>query len=32
MYSGGVVRIGIAHYNTLEEVDRTLKAIAESLR
>jgi len=32
MESGGVVRVGIAHYNTMEEVDRTLEAIADSLR
>ncbi len=26
---GGLVRIGFAHYNTIEEVDRLLKALAE---
>jgi len=31
METGGVVRVGIAHYNTMEEVDRTLEAIAASL-
>jgi selenocysteine lyase/cysteine desulfurase len=31
METGGVVRVGIAHYNTMEEVDRTLKVIAASL-
>jgi len=31
MESGGVVRVGIAHYNTMEEVDRTLETIAASL-
>jgi selenocysteine lyase/cysteine desulfurase len=25
--SGGVLRIGLVHYNTAEEVDRTLEAI-----
>jgi selenocysteine lyase/cysteine desulfurase len=25
----GVVRLGLAHYNTLDEVERTLAAIAE---
>ena len=25
--SGGLVRIGLAHYNTLEEVDRCLTVI-----
>jgi cysteine desulfurase family protein (TIGR01976 family) len=29
--SGGVVRIGLAHYNTEDEVDRTLGAIARHL-
>ena len=29
--SGGVVRIGLAHYNTAEEVDRTLAAIESYL-
>ena len=28
----GVVRIGLAHYNTEEEVDRTLKALEGALR
>jgi cysteine desulfurase family protein (TIGR01976 family) len=28
METGGVVRVGIAHYNTLQEVDRALEAIA----
>jgi cysteine desulfurase family protein (TIGR01976 family) len=32
MEKGGVVRVGIAHYNTMEEVDRTLEVIADSLR
>ena len=32
METGGVVRVGIAHYNTMEEVDRTLEVIADSLR
>jgi len=27
MEAGGVVRIGLAHYNTAEEVERTLRAI-----
>jgi cysteine desulfurase family protein (TIGR01976 family) len=27
--SGGLLRIGLVHYNTLEEVERLLKAIAE---
>lgn len=27
----GVVRIGIAHYNTLEEIDRTLDAVAGTI-
>jgi len=31
METGGVVRVGIAHYNTMEEVDRTLEVIAASL-
>ena len=26
---GGLVRIGFAHYNTAEEVDRVLTALAE---
>ncbi len=26
--SGGVVRLGLVHYNTVDEVDRTLEAIA----
>jgi selenocysteine lyase/cysteine desulfurase len=25
--SGGLVRIGLAHYNTIEEIDRCLAAI-----
>jgi selenocysteine lyase/cysteine desulfurase len=25
--SGGMVRVGIAHYNTLEEVDRLLAVV-----
>lgn len=29
--AGGVVRIGIAHYNTIEEVDRTVEAVAAHL-
>lgn len=29
---GGVVRIGLAHYNTAEEVDQTLKVIDQMLR
>jgi len=28
----GVVRIGLAHYNTEEEVDRTLVALEEALK
>ena len=28
----GVVRIGIAHYNTAEEVDRTLTALESALK
>jgi selenocysteine lyase/cysteine desulfurase len=32
METGGVVRVGLAHYNTMEEVDRALEAIADSLR
>ena len=28
-YDGGLVRIGFAHYNTAEEVDRVLTALAE---
>jgi len=31
MEGGGVVRVGLAHYNTAEEVDRTLAAIASHL-
>jgi cysteine desulfurase family protein (TIGR01976 family) len=31
METGGVVRVGIAHYNTMEEVDRALEVIAGSL-
>lgn len=27
--SGGLVRVGLAPYNTMEEIDRTLKAIRE---
>ena len=26
---GGVLRIGLVHYNTMEEVDRLLKALDE---
>lgn len=26
--SGGVIRLGFVHYNTMEEVDRTLDALA----
>ena len=26
---GGVLRIGLVHYNTAEEVDRLLKALRE---
>lgn len=29
--AGGVVRIGIAHYNTMDEVDRTVEAVAAHL-
>ena len=29
---GGVLRIGMAHYNTAEEIDRTLAAIGDVLR
>ncbi len=29
--SGGLVRIGFVHYNTLEEVDRVLEALADLL-
>ena len=25
--SGGVVRLGLVHYNTVEEVERTLEAL-----
>ncbi len=32
MEAGGVVRIGLAHYNTAEEVDQTLAAIDQILR
>jgi len=31
MDKGGVVRVGLAHYNTIDEVERALKAIAEHL-
>ncbi len=31
MDKGGVVRVGIAHYNTMEEVDRTIEAVATHL-
>ncbi len=31
MEGGGVVRVGLAHYNTAEEIDRTLDAIAAHL-
>jgi len=27
--SGGVVRVGLAHYNTAEEVERLLEALAD---
>jgi cysteine desulfurase family protein (TIGR01976 family) len=30
--SGGLVRIGFVHYNTLEEVDRTIEALKELAR
>jgi len=32
METGGVVRIGLAHYNTAEEVDQTLTAIDQILQ
>lgn len=32
MDSGGLVRIGLCHYNSEQEVDRTLEAIAEIAR
>jgi len=32
MEGGGVVRIGLAHYNTAEEVDQTLQAIDQILQ
>jgi len=32
METGGVVRIGLAHYNTAEEVDQTLAAIDQMLQ
>ncbi len=32
METGGVVRIGLAHYNTAEEVDQTLAAIDQILQ
>lgn len=32
MEAGGVVRIGLAHYNTAEEVDQTLRAIDQILQ
>jgi selenocysteine lyase/cysteine desulfurase len=28
---GGVVRVSMAHYNTLEEVDRLVRALDEAL-
>jgi len=31
MQAGGVVRIGLAHYNTADEVDQTLRAIDQIL-
>ena len=31
MEGGGVVRVGLAHYNTAEDVDQTLAAIAAHL-
>ncbi len=30
--SGGMVRIGLVHYNTMEEIERLLKALAEIVR
>ena len=30
--AAGVVRIGLAHYNTEKEVDRTLAALGEALK
>jgi selenocysteine lyase/cysteine desulfurase len=30
--SGGLLRLGLCHYNTVEEVDRTLEALAEIAR
>ena len=32
MDSGGLVRVGLCHYNSEQEVDRTLQAIAEIAR
>ncbi len=32
MEKGGVVRVGLAHYNTIAEVDRSLEVIAENLK
>ena len=29
MPSGGYVRVGFAHYNTLEEIDRVVDVLAE---
>ncbi len=31
MEAGGIVRIGLAHYNTMEEVDKTVAAVAAHL-
>jgi selenocysteine lyase/cysteine desulfurase len=28
---GGVVRVSMAHYNTLEEIDRLIKALDEAM-
>jgi selenocysteine lyase/cysteine desulfurase len=32
MESGGVLRIGAVHYNTLEEIDRAADALESCLR
>ena len=32
MEAGGVVRVGLAHYNTMEEVDRVVTAIAAHIK
>jgi len=29
---GGMVRVGAAHYNTIEEIDRAVEAVAEISR